>query len=78
MTVANPDWHENGYYFVLRFLAEDVGRELNTVLDAILRALGRQRGCCHLPCGPTGSSPVDEPSGGRVRPHAPVHCSRSS
>ena len=29
---------ENGY-FVLRFLAEDVGRELDRVLDAILRAL---------------------------------------
>jgi superfamily II DNA or RNA helicase/very-short-patch-repair endonuclease len=32
---------ENGY-FVLRFLAEDVGKELNLVLDAILRALGRR------------------------------------
>lgn len=31
---------ENGY-FVLRFLAEDVGRDLDTVLDAILRALSR-------------------------------------
>jgi superfamily II DNA or RNA helicase/very-short-patch-repair endonuclease len=30
---------ENGY-FVLRFLAEDVGRDLDHVLDAILRALG--------------------------------------
>ena len=29
---------ENGY-FVLRFLAEDVGKEFNTVLDGILRAL---------------------------------------
>lgn len=26
-------------YLVLRFLAEDVGRELDLVLDAILRAL---------------------------------------
>jgi hypothetical protein len=26
-------------YFVLRFLAEDVGKQLDTVLDAILRAL---------------------------------------
>lgn len=33
---------ENGY-LVLRFLAEDVGKELDTVLDAILRALS-QRG----------------------------------
>jgi very-short-patch-repair endonuclease len=32
---------ENGY-FVLRFLAEDLGRELNAVLDAILRALSRR------------------------------------
>ena len=31
---------ENGY-FVLRFLAEDVGRELEIVLDTILRALSR-------------------------------------
>jgi superfamily II DNA or RNA helicase/very-short-patch-repair endonuclease len=33
---------ENGY-LVLRFLAEDVGRELDSVLDAILRALSHQR-----------------------------------
>lgn len=33
---------ENGY-FVLRFLAEDVGRELDLVLDAILRALSHHR-----------------------------------
>ena len=33
---------ENGY-LVLRFLAEDVGKELDTVLDAILRALARRR-----------------------------------
>lgn len=33
---------ENGY-FVLRFLAEDVGKRLDDVLDAILRELGRQR-----------------------------------
>ena len=33
---------ENGY-FVLRFLAEDVGKELDAVLDAILRVLGRSR-----------------------------------
>jgi hypothetical protein len=32
---------ENGY-LVLRFLAEDVGRELDAVLDAILRALSRR------------------------------------
>ena len=29
---------ENGY-LVLRFLAEDVGKELNLVLDSILRSL---------------------------------------
>ena len=35
---------EHGYW-VLRFLAEDVGKELDSVLDAILRALAhRQRG----------------------------------
>ena len=33
---------ENGY-FVLRFLAEDVGKELDTVLDAISRALSGRR-----------------------------------
>jgi superfamily II DNA or RNA helicase/very-short-patch-repair endonuclease len=33
---------ENGY-FVLRFLAEDVGKELHAVLDAILRVLARRR-----------------------------------
>jgi very-short-patch-repair endonuclease len=32
---------ENGY-FVLRFLAEDVGKDLDRVLDAILRALARR------------------------------------
>ena len=34
---------ENGY-FVLRFLAEDVGKRLDHVLDAILRALVRRKG----------------------------------
>jgi very-short-patch-repair endonuclease len=33
---------ENGY-FVLRFLAEDVGKELDAVLDAILRVLAQRR-----------------------------------
>ncbi len=33
---------ENGY-LVLRFLAEDVGKELDAVLDAILRALSHRR-----------------------------------
>jgi very-short-patch-repair endonuclease len=33
---------ENGY-LVLRFLAEDVAKELDTVLDGILRALSRRR-----------------------------------
>ena len=33
---------ENGY-FVLRFLAEDVGKDLDAVLDAILRVLVRRR-----------------------------------
>lgn len=34
---------ENGY-FVLRFLAEDVGKHLDTVLDAIQRTLSHRRG----------------------------------
>jgi superfamily II DNA or RNA helicase/very-short-patch-repair endonuclease len=33
---------ENGY-FVLRFLAEDVGKDLDAVLDAVVRALARRR-----------------------------------
>lgn len=33
---------ENGY-FVLRFLAEDVGKQLDAVLDTILRALAHRR-----------------------------------
>jgi superfamily II DNA or RNA helicase/very-short-patch-repair endonuclease len=33
---------ENGY-FVLRFLAEDVGKDLDAVLDAVLRVLARRR-----------------------------------
>jgi len=33
---------ENGY-FVMRFLAEDVGKHLDTVLDAILRSLSHRR-----------------------------------
>jgi superfamily II DNA or RNA helicase/very-short-patch-repair endonuclease len=39
---------ENGY-FVLRFLAEDVGRDLDLVLDTILRALVHRQGV--LPAG---------------------------
>ena len=35
---------ESGY-FVLRFLAQDVGNHLDDVLDAILRALAHQRKC---------------------------------
>jgi very-short-patch-repair endonuclease len=33
---------EHGY-FVLRFLAEDVGKRLDLVLDTILRALAHRR-----------------------------------
>jgi very-short-patch-repair endonuclease len=33
---------ENGY-FVLRFLAEDLGMHLDAVLDAILRSLSHRR-----------------------------------
>ena len=39
---------ENGY-LVLRFLAEDVGKELDSVLDAILRAVSRSRGLASAP-----------------------------
>ena len=46
---------ENGY-FVLRFLAEDVGKELDVVLDAILRALSRRRGTPSLPLAIARSS----------------------
>ena len=35
---------ENGY-FVLRFLAEDVGKDLDMVLDTIKRALFSRRDC---------------------------------
>jgi very-short-patch-repair endonuclease len=45
-------------YFVLRFLAEDVGRQLDAVLDAILRALS------HRLCGAWGepSQKTTEPN----------------
>lgn len=33
---------ENGY-FVLRFLAEDIGKHVDEVLDAIMRTLSRRR-----------------------------------
>jgi superfamily II DNA or RNA helicase/very-short-patch-repair endonuclease len=39
---------ENGYR-VLRFLAEDMGKDLDLVLDTILRAIGRQRSLVTLP-----------------------------
>jgi very-short-patch-repair endonuclease len=45
---------ENGY-LVLRFLADDVGKDLDRVLDAILRALGR-RSLCEL--GRSGSPAI--------------------
>lgn len=40
----HKDWllQEKGY-IVLRFLAEDVGKELDSILDAILRVLSRRR-----------------------------------
>lgn len=34
---------QEGGYWVLRFLAEDVGKELDSVLDAILRALAHRK-----------------------------------
>jgi very-short-patch-repair endonuclease len=39
---------EHGY-FVLRFLAEDVGKRLDAVLDAILRALSHRGNSCLAP-----------------------------
>ena len=39
---------ENGY-LVLRFLAEDVGKELDAVLDAILRSLSNRAGRARAP-----------------------------
>jgi very-short-patch-repair endonuclease len=45
---------ENGY-FVLRFLAEDVGKDLDVVLDAILRVTGRR-------VSPAASSVTSRPS----------------
>ena len=44
---------ENGY-LVLRFLAEDVGKNLDQVLDAILRAMSRQD--ARIPHGPSAST----------------------
>ena len=35
---------ENGY-FVLRFLAEDIGKRLDEILDTILRAVVHRRKC---------------------------------
>jgi superfamily II DNA or RNA helicase/very-short-patch-repair endonuclease len=36
-------WLQENGYFVLRFLAEDVGKDLDSVLDAILRSLSHHR-----------------------------------
>jgi len=48
---------ENGY-LVLRFLAQDVGKDLEHVLDTILRALAHQHGCSR-----TASSGAADTSG---------------
>jgi very-short-patch-repair endonuclease len=48
---------ENGY-LVLRFLAEDLGRDLDAVLDAILRALSHRAS--------SGSVPLQFVRGGRM------------
>jgi very-short-patch-repair endonuclease len=42
---------ENGY-LVLRFLAEDVGKELDLVLDAIIRAFNQRRGGAAMTTAP--------------------------
>lgn len=44
---------ENGY-LVLRFLAEDIGKELDTVLDSILKALTRRSSVAPLRLVPRG------------------------
>lgn len=36
---------QEGGYFVLRFLAQDVGKHLDDVLDAILRTLAHRKTC---------------------------------
>jgi very-short-patch-repair endonuclease len=51
---------ENGY-LVLRFLAEDVGKYLDQVLDAILRALSHQDAKRGEPNGPGGVSACRRP-----------------
>ena len=54
---------ENGY-FVLRFLAEDVGKQLDMVLDAILRTLAHR--------GQQRTSPHPKPSRGRGTEPSPL------
>ena len=46
---------ENGY-LVLRFLAQDVGRDLDLVLDTILRALARRSAVPSIPSDVAGAS----------------------
>jgi very-short-patch-repair endonuclease len=48
---------ENGY-FVLRFLAEDVGKGLDVVLDTVLRALSRRQSVASQPLQFFRPSPV--------------------
>jgi very-short-patch-repair endonuclease len=45
--------HARGY-FVLRFLAEDICKELDTVLDSILKALSRRSSVAPLRLAPRG------------------------
>jgi hypothetical protein len=62
---------KNGY-LVLRFLAQDVGKDLEQVLDTILRALARQRGRSWTP-SKDAIGPSDD--GGR---ETPGDCSATS
>lgn len=42
-TVETDQLQQESGHYVLRFLADDVGKELNTVLDVVLRAWSRRR-----------------------------------
>ncbi|MGE0758374.1 MAG: DEAD/DEAH box helicase family protein, partial [Pirellulaceae bacterium] len=60
-------------YFVMRFLTEDVGTQLDSVLDAILRAVAR-RAWAQFPASPAPSppprvAPISRPGGATLPQH---------